>query len=307
MEKEIIIFDTDMDTDCDDVGALVMLLKYHKKGLIDLKGIVVDCPCVGGAPVCQILCDYYNVDVPIGAIYERQYMDDRYDRYRKHRFTLPDEIYYNRTMLNMIDKRDEDFEPSYKVYRKVLSQCEDKSVTILGVGFYTAIEELFNSKADEYSELDGLTLFNNKVKRIVSMGKAETYTNNFNYNMDRIGAKVFMDKSECPIYFSPEGTEVITGYDFADKLSENNPLRIAYEIYNGGPNKGRMSWDLIAAYYAIGIDDSIFNIYSNGQVTYDTDENHTYWIKQSIRKDYEITLNISYQEMAERLEKILTE
>ena len=28
-EKPIVIFDTDMDTDCDDVGALAMLIEAH--------------------------------------------------------------------------------------------------------------------------------------------------------------------------------------------------------------------------------------------------------------------------------------
>ncbi len=31
MEKPLIIFDTDMDTDCDDVGALAILYEYVKK------------------------------------------------------------------------------------------------------------------------------------------------------------------------------------------------------------------------------------------------------------------------------------
>jgi len=310
MEKEIYIFDTDMDTDCDDVGALVMLLKYAKKGLIDLRAIVTDAPSIGGAPICELLCNYYGYHCDIGAIYESQYPvseTDRYKRYRYHRTTLPDSIYYNRHLLSLINKTDVDYRPSFEVYRKTLASCPDKSVTIVGVGFYSAIEELLHSSPDKYSPLNGYDLFHQKVKRVISMGKAEDDGHNFNYAMDREGAKMFINTIKVPIYFSPDGTQVITGYDFTDKLVEDNPLRMAYEIYCGGPNKGRMSWDLIATYYALGIDNSIFDVYSKGRVNYNDEDHITYWLDDKRRTDYEININISNQEMAQRLENILTE
>ena len=36
--KPIIIFDTDMDTDCDDAGALLMLINAHLRGDASLLG-----------------------------------------------------------------------------------------------------------------------------------------------------------------------------------------------------------------------------------------------------------------------------
>ena len=48
--KPLIIFDTDMDTDCDDVGALAMLLTAHNAKRIELLGIVTDSVSEYAAP-----------------------------------------------------------------------------------------------------------------------------------------------------------------------------------------------------------------------------------------------------------------
>ena len=39
-KKPLILFDTDMDTDYDDAGALALLLEYVKKGKADLLGLL---------------------------------------------------------------------------------------------------------------------------------------------------------------------------------------------------------------------------------------------------------------------------
>ncbi len=43
-EKPLIIFDTDMDTDCDDAGALCLLLKFVKCGKADILAAIADTP-----------------------------------------------------------------------------------------------------------------------------------------------------------------------------------------------------------------------------------------------------------------------
>ena len=88
-EKPIIIFDTDMDTDCDDVGALAMLLEAHLSNKIELAGIITDSVCEYAAPFCETMLCSYKINLPIGAIYEGDYKDTdlniaRFDNYRKH-------------------------------------------------------------------------------------------------------------------------------------------------------------------------------------------------------------------------------
>ena len=310
--KPLILFDTDMDTDCDDAGALAILIEYAKHEKADIAAIVTDCPDKYAPTACELICNWYNVHPLIGTIYDREFPEsetDRYVRYRTHRTTLPDDIYYNRVTSKLIGKTDLDYPSSVSIYRRALASAEDKSVIVLAIGFLTAIEQLWNSGPDEYSDLNGFDLFKSKVKFVVSMGCAtypSTNNYNFNYNMDRVGAKVFFDKCPCSIYVSPDGMDVITGSSFSSKLQVGHPLRTIYEIYNQGPNNGRMSWDLIALLFALDPDNNIFNIETHGTVCYDDSCNKVFWDEEGWRQDYQITSNISSSEMAAILDDIMT-
>ena len=311
--KPTIVFDTDMDTDCDDAGALAILLQAARKGDVNLAGIIVDVPDRYAATACEVLCNWYGVQTPIGTFYDVDFSEketDRYVRYRTHRTTLPENIYYNRTSSKLIGKTDRDYPAAVETYRRILSQASDNSVTVLAVGFLTAIEQLWQSPADTYSSLNGFELFRQKVCCVVSMGDA-TYpfsTNyNFNYNMDREGAKAFFDRCPCPIYVSPDGMDVITGHTFSSVLPVGHPLRMFYEIYNEGPNKGRMSWDLIALLYAMNPENPIFTSETHGSVRYHDEINQIYWDEAGSRTDYQVTSTISAEEMSNLLEQMLTE
>ena len=310
--KPLILFDTDMDTDCDDAGALAILIEYAKHEKADIAAIVTDCPDKYAPTACELICNWYNVHPLIGTIYDREFPEsetDRYVRYRTHRTTLPDDIYYNRVTSKLIGKTDLDYPSSVSIYRRALASAEDKSVIVLAIGFLTAIEQLWNSGPDEYSDLNGFDLFKSKVKFVVSMGCAtypSTNNYNFNYNMDRVGAKVFFDKCPCSIYVSPDGMDVITGSSFSSKLQVGHPLRTIYEIYNQSPNNGRMSWDLIALLFALDPDNNIFNIETHGTVCYDDSCNKVFWDEEGWRQDYQITSNISSSEMAAILDDIMT-
>ncbi|MBR0341113.1 MAG: hypothetical protein IJH64_02445 [Oscillospiraceae bacterium] len=307
----LILFDTDMDTDCDDAGALAILIEYAKHGMAEISAIVTDCPDRYAPTACELICNWYGVHPLIGTIYDDEFPEeitDRYVRYRTHRKTLPKDIYYNRTTSKLIGKTDKDYPSSVSVYRKALAQAEDNSVIVLAIGFLTAIEQLWNSGPDKYSELNGYELFKNKVKFVVSMGDAEYPSSdnyNFNYNMDREGAKVFFDRCPCSIYVSPDGMDVISGSCFSSKLQVGHPLRTIYEIYNQGANKGRMSWDLIALLFALDPSSDIFRKETHGKVCYDDTCNKVYWDEQGSRIDYQISSTISPEDMADLLDNIM--
>ena len=307
----LILFDTDMDTDCDDAGALAILIEYAKHGMADISAIVTDCPDRYAPTACEMICNWYDIHPMIGTIYDHEFPEDetdRYVRYRNHRLTLPEEIYYNRTTSKLLNKTDKDYPSSVSVYRRALASAQDKSVIVLAIGFLTAIEQLWSSEPDQYSDLNGYDLFRAKVKYVVSMGCAtypSTDNYNFNYNMDRVGAKAFFDRCPCSIYVSPDGIDVITGSCFSSALPVGHPLRTIYEIYNQGQNKGRMSWDLIALLFALEPTSSLFNIETHGTVCYDDTCNVVYWNENGSRNDYQITSNISSEKMATLLDDIM--
>ena len=309
-DTRYVIFDTDMDTDCDDVGALALILKQSKAKLI---GIVTDAPSPHAAAACEALCRYFGTEVPIGTIYDAEYPEeetDRYVMYRKHKTdVLPPEIFYNKPLAEEVDKTDLDYPSSAEAFRKALVSAPDGSVTVIVVGFLTAIEKLWKSGPDEISELSGYDLFKKKVRNVVTMGNAdypECTDNIFNYWMDKDAAELFFKDCPCPIYVSPDGGDIVTGYSLSEKLPEDDPVRRSYEIYNGGQGRGRMSWDLVTTVYALGEDDELFDVTSYGTVRYSKEMNKMYW-ESGERKDSLVKLKISSDEMREILEKRLTD
>lgn len=305
MEKPLIIFDTDMDTDCDDAGALGLLLTQVNAGRATLLGVIADAPAAAVAPCCETICRYYGVDTTIGAVYERDYANTpRFADYRAHRAGIQSARYYNAMLAN--GKRDTDFPPAARAYRTLLAEAPDHSVTVVAVGLLTALAELFLTKGDDISPLSGVELFARKVKYVVSMGNA-TYPavteKNFNYNMDREGSKTFFALCPCSVYVCPDGSDVITGDSFSRRFPANHPLRIAYEAWCEGEGRGRSSWDLISLLFALQPQSELFTARSFGTVRYSL-SNRTYW-EAGTRTDYDLRITVSSAKMAEVLEALV--
>ena len=282
-DKSYIIFDTDMDTDCDDVGAFAMLLEAHLAKRIKLIGVIADSVSKHAAPCCEAIAERYNVNIPIGAIYSDDYMDTdmniaRFAEYRNHsQRCLDGGNSYNRIFAEEIGKSDRDYPDAVSVYRKLLAQAEDHSVTVLCVGMLTAIAEAISSGADQISPLSGEELFSRKVKHVITMGDPDVI-NDFNWGNDSYAAERFFSLCPVPIYISSEGSTVITGERFSAELPSDHPLRRAYEIWLGRERRGRCSWDQIATLYAIEPQSRYLSCKDHGACAYDAD-------KKQLRKE----------------------
>lgn len=309
MDKPLIIFDTDMDTDCDDAGALGLLLGFVKKEKAELLGIIADTPVEYAAAACEAICNWYGVKAPIGAVSAETYKnDERFIEYRKQRSSISAEKYYNEILAKRVGKTDADYTPAAALYRKLFVGAPDNSVTVVCVGLLTAVAELFSTTGDEISPLSGIELFNKKVKYVVSMGNArypEMTDKNFNYKMDRVATKTFFEKCPVPVYICPKGTRVITGFSFTEKFPKEHPLRLAYEMFMSGENIGRSSWDLITLLFALGYHSSVFTTESHGIVRYE-ETNRIYWEENGNREDFQVNTTVSDDEIAVLLEDLLT-
>lgn len=308
LKKPIIIYDTDMDTDCDDTGALVMLLNAAKKGEIELRGIIVDAPVKEGAPCCECFCQYYGVDVPIGTVYEDEYLSTpRFARYAKHRPILKPTQYYNKTLAARVGKMDTDYPEAATLYRKLLAEAEDNSLTITCVGFMTSFAKLLASQGDEISPLSGVELVKKKVNRVVSMGELPENGDkcvSFNYVMDLVGTEGAFENCPIDISVSPVGTHVITGAHLTDSLPEGHPLRTAYEEYNG-IRTGRSSWDLIAVLQAMKPDNPYQHLEPIGMVRANAAQQRMWCDENGSRHDTLVVSNITDEEMAAVLNEML--
>ena len=303
--KPRIIFDTDMDTDCDDAGAIAMLLNAHNEGKIDLLGIIASAPSRDAAPCSEVICEYYGVKVPVGAVYYSDFCDDpRFADYMVHQGNCT--RLYNKILSKRIAKCDRDYESAAKVYRKLLSEAQDKSITLVCVGTLTALAALLESGGDEISPLNGIELVKNKVKFVVSMGSPEAKPPEkvcFNYRMDIIGAKKAFDICPVPVFISNAGTYIVTGKTLTGKLPKDHPLRVAYECW-GGENRGRSSWDLIAALFALDPESDVFRKEKIGTVVIDSEDQSMVFMRDE-KENYEIFLTISPAECEELLENML--
>ena len=242
------ILDTDFGSSTDDLFALMMLHHYMDEGLVDLKGVIVDREGVKNAELVDIFNTYYgHPNIPVGL--ERNGV-------KNPRCFIP----YNGVcdlkdaQGNPLFKRSHDLTncpEGYKLYRKLLSQAEDKSIVVVAIGFVTTISELFESGADEYSELDGLDLFGQKVKSVyIQSGRFESGDSLSGYNM-RAASKqsaIFYDKlpKSVDLIMSPSNIGDMMNYLPQDVLvdlssAEKNPIKSVYTNYTC--DTGQRMWD----------------------------------------------------------------
>lgn len=320
--RPLILFDTDMDTDVDDAGALAILLSYVKQGHAALLGVVTDSPSPYAAAAVEALCRHYGVSCPIGALQEADYAGDaaRFAHYHEHHRLLSDARDYTRVLAAGVGRQDRDYPTAVATYRRLLAGAAPHSVTLVCVGLLSALDALLRSGPDEISPLDGVALVAEKVQRVVSMTNAPypaIEANNFNYDMDPIGSEAALAACPVPVYASPDGGDVITGGSLTDALPAGHPLRVAYELYNEGERKGRSSWDLVALYYALEGANPCFCVTPRAHLFYRAETRLTYWQGAAAagaaaacaadRGDCEVRLAVSEEEMAARLERLLVE
>lgn len=298
-----------MDTDCDDVGAFAILLQAHLAKKIELVGVVADSVCRYSTPCCEAIAEYYGVKLSMGAVQFESYAIDeniaRFEDYLSHSATnLARGKAYNKTLADRIEKIDTDYPSAAKIYRQLLSQAKDGSVTVVCVGMLTAVVEALCSTADELSELGGVELFRRKVKKIITMGVPEK-ANDFNWSMDSVAAEIFFKICPAPIFISPEGKDIISGENLSESLSKNHPLRLAYEIWTGKENCGRSSWDLIAALYAIEPNSKHLICSESASYSYDRNEKNLKSDPLGGTKCKTVSLSHAPQLIKEALNKML--
>ncbi len=266
------ILDADFGSSTDDLIALMMLNHYIDEGLVDLKGIVVDREGENNAGVVDIFNTYYGHPyIPVGL--ERNGV-------KNPRVFIP----YN----GICDLKDANGNPlfkrsfdaskcmdGWKLYRKILSKAEDKSITIVAIGFATSLAQLMESKADEYSKLSGIDLFAQKVKAVyIQSGRFEENDSTCGYNMRAASkqAAIFYEKlpESVELIMSPSYVGESMNYlpeDVIADLSwtEVNPIKAVYTNYTC--DTGQRMWDVNCVTNAI-FGDGQFNMSAPGYVTF---------------------------------------
>ncbi|HXH99908.1 MAG TPA: hypothetical protein VNI52_06545 [Sphingobacteriaceae bacterium] len=256
-----IIYDTDIDLDVDDVGALALLHALADNGEAEILGVICDSPTPYGATTISSINRYYkHPEIPIGDMPVEEYIYDKSftEKYHGYAVNFP-YGHFNVPMFGRFDhgiKSRKDVWNGMQLYRKLLSEAPDKSVTIAAVGLVTILEDLMYSKPDKYSKLTGMELIKKKVDQLVCMvGASEPRREkiDFNWGFDGRGdAERVSRQWPTPIVIMPLGSAIKTGARLTTETPETNPVRAAYELFLAKEKtKSRSSWDQLTVLYAV--------------------------------------------------------
>jgi len=222
-----IIFDTDMDSDVDDVGALALLHGFANLGEAEILGVMVSSlnPWSPGA-VDVINTHYGRPDIPIGSV-------QRFGVYHKSKYTR---VLYEE--FDHDEKLGEDTPGATTLYRKLLASQDDNEVIIVTVGDLTNLSRLLNSNPDEYSELSGMELVAKKVKHLVCMGGRYPLDQDprpwGNFKPDPASTQHIAEAWPTPIYFTGGGVfadNVPTGSVFLKKSIVGRRWRVHMRFF----------------------------------------------------------------------------
>ena len=226
-----VILDSDFSGNCDDAGALAMLHVLADKKELEIMGVVTSLPDPWNTAAIWAVNKYYlRPNLPIGAI-------DAPDR------TFGEYSHKIAVKYASSFKKEEHVIDSVKLYYQLLSQANDRSVTIISIGFFSNLAKLLQ----RYPSLVAA-----KVEKLVSM--AGRFPSGLESNIYRYGladAKFSLENWPTPVFFAGYGLRVKIRLN--SKLMrgspKENPVRFCYKelIKNDSFKYG---WDQNAVLFA---------------------------------------------------------
>jgi inosine-uridine nucleoside N-ribohydrolase len=295
-EKVKIIFDSDFGPDYDDVGALAFLHAMADSGKAEILA-TLSCnqhELVG--PGIDVLNTWFGrPGLPIGAPKAQavnlgswqHWLDSLTVKY-------PHRVQSTSELPDAVD-----------IYRKILFEQPDTSVTVVTVGFLTNLADLLRSVPDSICPLSGEELVSKKVKRLVSMAGKFPEGKEFNVHMDSLASVYVFENWPTPIVFTgfEIGWEIRTGLRLIQMNRNNNPVKdvFQYSIPMAAEDSlGRMSWDetavLIAVYGTKGFFTSI-----PGRITVNSDGSNG-WINDPEGKHVYVVQEMPVDQMSRFIE-----
>ena len=248
-----VIFDTDMASDVDDVGALALLNDFMCQGECNLLATVTNVGNLDSGATAHAINTYYgHGSIPVGS-----YLGEGNPAIKSTLTPAPPGAYHGKPRGDgshytaAIHKQfDPDFPTDDKlpaavdIYRQALASAPDGTVSIVSVGAMPNIQDLIQSQPDSVSPLSGLDLVKQKVRELVIMANT---TPEDGYLLSKWPTKIK--------WTTEAGSYVGTGQSLIN-TPENNPVRVAYGLFGDSPEHNalkdsRASWDLTASWLAV--------------------------------------------------------
>ncbi|KAH9228749.1 hypothetical protein K456DRAFT_1874661 [Colletotrichum gloeosporioides 23] len=248
--RKNLIVDTDLFSDCDDAGALLLAATSPE---VNLLGVNINSQSSYSVLAASAILNHYgHSEVPISA---RRPLNNIpfFDSWTKLLGEFASKVATH--WPKSVSDADEAWDP-VKLYRKLLAEAEDDSVTIASIGFLHNLSALLNSTADSYSELTGPELVAMKVKELVVMGGdyPSGYEFNFWYDDPNETAHVIHSWKSPIVYVGFDlGSSIRSGGPLMADGPKTDPVRAAYILYSY--YQPRWSFDPVAMLYAVkGLD-----------------------------------------------------
>lgn len=287
-----VIFDTDMLTDFDDVGALACLHALADAGECEILATISSTRGNASVGAVEVINSYYGrPDLPVGSpkgigvlgpfpgakskvdpaspLCDKTGGDGGHYKYRKLLADYPG--WYRHADAD-------DAPDANEVYRRVLAAQPDGSVTICSVGFLTNMRRLLETKPDDISPLDGKALVSKKVKLWVAMACQYPAGKEYNSMWDAESSRIALENWPTPIVFSDfqYGRDCFAGRVVAEMEGERNPVKDVFagnipsrDEVRGDSAKwlqrqfgmgGRAAWDETAVLVAVRGTEPYFNV-----------------------------------------------
>ncbi len=247
-----VIFDTDMDSDVDDVAALAQLHVMADRGEVELLAVMVSGHNEWSALCIDALNTFHGrPDLPIGLVSGKRGIRQHSHYAREVAKAFPQDF----------REKHEQIEAA-ALYRRLLAPRTDRDVVIVSVGDLTNLAALLVTKPDAHSPLDGRALVAAKVAHYVCMGsrypaEVDPGTGKWgNFRTDPDSTREVIERWPTMLTFTGGG-------DFADAMAIGRqivkldpkvwPVSLAYRSYFEKTKTGpvRHTADSIAVLVAV--------------------------------------------------------
>ena len=259
-----IIIDSDLSRWWDDATAIGMANILEQRGSVRILGIMSDIPNpLAVAAIDAVDTVYGHPHIPLGAeagsdtdTAPHGYSDDLVGK-------LPHSVRSSNDVPGAVD-----------LYRHLLADQPDRSVTIVAIGAYTNLAGLLRSAPGQGSPLGGRGLIQEKVKRLVVEDGlfptgAPAVTNQ---KLDLASASYVVDGTDWPTPIAWVdgfvGIQTKVGGALCTTVKPDNPMRIAYQWEFGCGPPGDGDWDGPTLLYAVGGKGSTFSELGQGGAAY---------------------------------------
>lgn len=260
-----VIFDTDMDSDVDDVAALAQLHVMADRGEVDLLGVMISGRNEWSAPCVDAINTFYGrPDLPIGLVSGTR--------------GIRQDSHFAKTVAKAFPQ---DFQEAQEkvdavtLYRRLLAKQADGSVVIISVGDLTNLAELLSSRPDASSPQSGEDLVKAKVAQYVCMGSrypAETDpgTNKWgNFRTDPESTAEVNERWPTMLTFTgggPFAESMAIGKEIVKLDPKVWPVSLAYQSYFAKSGQGpvRHTADSIAVLVAVRGFEPWFKVVDHG-------------------------------------------